>query len=128
VPGLLAHRDARDALFRLDIVEVAGTTKRPVELVAEIYFDLSARLGLPWLRERIAALPADAHWQMLARGAMHDRQRSRGELSPDAAFDHAGHRTAGKDYRGIQSQASGMLVPTPYCHRLQFGVERGTVT
>ena len=74
VPEHLAQRVVTlDTLYStLDIVEVAGTTKRPVELVAEIYFDLSARLGLPWLRERIAALPADAHWQMLARGAMHD--------------------------------------------------------
>jgi glutamate dehydrogenase len=74
VPEQLAQRVVTlDTLYStLDIVEVAGTTKRPVELVAETYFDLSARLGLPWLRERIAALPADAHWQMLARGAMHD--------------------------------------------------------
>jgi glutamate dehydrogenase len=74
VPEGLAQRVVTlDTLYStLDIVEVAGTTKRPVELVAEIYFDLSARLGLPWLRERIAALPANAHWQMLARGAMHD--------------------------------------------------------
>jgi glutamate dehydrogenase len=74
VPEQLAQRVVTlDTLYStLDIVEVAGTTKRPVELVAEVYFDLSARLGLPWLRERIAALPATAHWQMLARGAMHD--------------------------------------------------------
>ena len=56
----------------LDIVEVADTTKRPVELVARIYFDLSTRLGVPWLRDRIAALPADQHWKMLARAAMLD--------------------------------------------------------
>jgi glutamate dehydrogenase len=64
---------ALDALYAtLDIVEVAGATRRPVELVAEIYFGLSTRLGLPWLRERIARLPGEAHWQMLAKGAMHD--------------------------------------------------------
>ena len=56
----------------LDIVEVAGATKRPEELVAAIYFELATRLGLPWLRERIAALPGDAHWQLLARAAMDD--------------------------------------------------------
>ena len=55
-----------------DIVEVAGATKRPVELVAEIYFELSTRLGLPWLRETIASLPGEAHWEMLARTAMDD--------------------------------------------------------
>jgi glutamate dehydrogenase len=62
-----------DALYStLDIVEVAGATKRPVELVAEIYFDLSTRLELPWLGEMIERLPADKHWQMLAKTAMHD--------------------------------------------------------
>jgi len=62
-----------DTLYAtLDIVEVADGTRRPVEIVAEIYFDLAARLGLPWLREMIVALPGQAHWQMLAKGAMLD--------------------------------------------------------
>ena len=64
---------ALDTLYAaLDIVEVADATQRPVETVAEIYFDLATRLGLPWLRDRIAALPGDQHWQMLAKGAMQD--------------------------------------------------------
>jgi glutamate dehydrogenase len=62
-----------DALYStLDIVEVAGATRRPVELVAEIYFELSTQLGLPWLREKIGQLPGDKHWQMLAKAAMQD--------------------------------------------------------
>jgi glutamate dehydrogenase len=62
-----------DTLYAtLDIVEVADSTLRPVEIVAEIYFDLAARLGLPWLREMIVALPGQVHWQMLAKGAMLD--------------------------------------------------------
>jgi glutamate dehydrogenase len=56
----------------LDIVEAADATKRPVELVARIYFDLSTRLGVPWLRDKLAALPADQHWKMLAKAAMLD--------------------------------------------------------
>ena len=40
--------------------------------MAPIYFDLSTRLGVPWLRDKIAALPGDQHWQMLAKGAMLD--------------------------------------------------------
>ena len=74
VPQLLALRVvAFETLYAaLDIVEVAGAAKRPVETVAELYFALATRLGLPWLREKIAALPGDAHWQMLAKGAMQD--------------------------------------------------------
>jgi len=74
VPQPLALRVvAFETLYAaLDIVEVAGAAKRPVETVAELYFALATRLGLPWLREKIAALPGDAHWQMLAKGAMLD--------------------------------------------------------
>jgi len=74
VPQTLAARVvALDSLYStLDITEVADTTKRPVEVVAEIYFVLSTRLGVPWLRERIGTLPDDQHWQKLAKGAMLD--------------------------------------------------------
>jgi glutamate dehydrogenase len=74
VPQALASRlVALDTLYStLDIVEVGDAAKRPVELVAEIYFDVSARLGIPWLRDRITALPEDRHWNMLAKTAMQD--------------------------------------------------------
>jgi glutamate dehydrogenase len=74
VPEELATRVVTlDALYStLDIVEVAAATKRPVELVAEIYFALGTALDLPWLREMIVRLPGDKHWQMLARNAMQD--------------------------------------------------------
>ena len=74
VPGDLAIRVAAlPTLYAaLDIVEVAGTTKHPVENVAAVHFEVAAKLDLPWLDARIAALPATAHWQTLARAAMQD--------------------------------------------------------
>jgi glutamate dehydrogenase len=74
VPEPLATRVVTlDALYpTLDIVEVAAATNRPVELVAEVYFAVATALELPWLREMIERLPADQHWQMLARNAMQD--------------------------------------------------------
>lgn len=74
VPEATALRVAGlEPLFAaLDIAEVATTKQQPVERVAEIYFDLATRLGLPELRDQIAALPADQHWQGLARSAMLD--------------------------------------------------------
>jgi glutamate dehydrogenase len=59
-------------LASLDLAEVAGAAKKPVEAVAAIFFEVGNKLGLSWLRERIAALPGDAHWQILARSAMQD--------------------------------------------------------
>ena len=49
-----------------------GSARWPVTLVAAIYFDLANRLGMPWLRDRISALPGDQHWRALAKGAMQD--------------------------------------------------------
>jgi glutamate dehydrogenase len=74
VPKELAERVVNfAALFStLDIAEVGATARQPVEPVAAVYFDITARLGIAWLRERIAALPGDQHWQMLAKGAMLD--------------------------------------------------------
>jgi glutamate dehydrogenase len=62
-----------DTLYAaLDIIEVADGASRAPESVAELYFELSNKLGLPWLRDRMAALPDGAHWQMLAKEAMQD--------------------------------------------------------
>ena len=74
VPRELAESVVKfDTLYAaLDIAEVAAEAGRPVEPVAAVYFELSNRLGLAWLREKIAALPAAAHWQKLAKSAMGD--------------------------------------------------------
>jgi glutamate dehydrogenase len=74
VPRELALRVAAlDTLFAaLDIIEVAESTGRPVPAVAGVYFKLSAKLGLAWLRDRIGQIPGDSHWQTLAKSAMRD--------------------------------------------------------
>ena len=74
VPKELAVRVVTfDTLYAsLDIAEVTAGAKRPVEQVAAVYFDLGDKLGLSWLREKIAALPGDKHWQLLAKSAMQD--------------------------------------------------------
>ncbi len=74
VPKELAVRVVTfDTLYAaLDIAEVAANAKQPVDPVATVYFDLANKLGLPWMREKIAALPGDQHWQMLAKSAMQD--------------------------------------------------------
>jgi glutamate dehydrogenase len=74
VPAELGRRvAAADTLFAaLDIVEIAESTQRPVPVVAGVYFSLSARLGLGWLRDRIAELPGEGHWQTLAKTSMRD--------------------------------------------------------
>jgi glutamate dehydrogenase len=74
VPADLATRVASlDALYSgLDIIEVASTREETVESVAAIYFALGSRLDLHWLRDQINRLPAESHWQTLAKGALRD--------------------------------------------------------
>jgi glutamate dehydrogenase len=55
-----------------DVVQVARSAKRPVEEAAEVYFDLSDRLQIGRLRDRITALPRDDRWSTMARGALRD--------------------------------------------------------
>lgn len=128
VPRELAeHVVTFDSLYAtLDIAEIAGSARWPAELVAAIYFDLANRLGMPWLRERIAALPGDQHWQMLAKGAMLDDlsslQRSitaavlaaGGEIESPAARVEAWHAANGRSLeRAAQLMGELRAVPAP---------------
>jgi glutamate dehydrogenase len=74
VPAELANRVASlDALFSgLNVIEVASTCGETVEAVAAVYFSLGYRLELHWLRDQIAKLPSETHWQALAQGALRD--------------------------------------------------------
>jgi glutamate dehydrogenase len=74
VPAELAIRVAsQDALFSgLNVIEVASACGETVETVAAVYFALGYRLDLHWLRDQIARLPAETHWQTLAQGALRD--------------------------------------------------------
>ncbi|MFC5826863.1 NAD-glutamate dehydrogenase [Nonomuraea insulae] len=74
VPLELAERAAAmvPAYSTLDLVEVASLTGRPVNEVAEVYFDLADRLQLARLRERIISLPRDNRWNSIARSALRD--------------------------------------------------------
>ncbi|WP_395825357.1 NAD-glutamate dehydrogenase [Collimonas sp.] len=73
VSEVLARRVASAELIGavLDIAEVAASTGRSLELVASVYFALDLNLNFGWMRERVTGLPADTHWQTLARSALH---------------------------------------------------------
>ncbi|HEU5156170.1 MAG TPA: NAD-glutamate dehydrogenase [Streptosporangiaceae bacterium] len=74
VPGDLAECVAMmvPAYSTFDIVEISYVTGRPVEEVAEVYFDLADRLQLARLRERVIALPRGDRWKSMARSALRD--------------------------------------------------------
>ena len=74
VPEPLARRcGGFEALYStFDVVEAAEACGDPVDVVAAVYFELAAALGLDWLRDRIIALPRENRWQTLARAALRD--------------------------------------------------------
>ena len=43
-----------------------------MQSVAAVYYDLGGRLGLDAIAQRIEALPAEGHWQTLAKNALRD--------------------------------------------------------
>ncbi|WP_159940632.1 MULTISPECIES: NAD-glutamate dehydrogenase [unclassified Nocardiopsis] len=74
VPTELAEQVAVmvPAYSTLDLVEIAHRTGRPVEKVAELYFELADRLNISWWRERIIDLPREDRWATTARASLRD--------------------------------------------------------
>ncbi|OOC55296.1 MULTISPECIES: NAD-glutamate dehydrogenase [Nocardiopsis] len=74
VPTELAEQVAVmvPAYSTLDLVEISHRTGRPVEKVAELYFELADRLNISWWRERIIDLPRDDRWATTARASLRD--------------------------------------------------------
>jgi len=72
VPAPLAGRVAVSAALAAapDIVELAETSRQPLEAVAAVHAAIGEKLALPRLRELIGTLPSDGHWQGLAKGAL----------------------------------------------------------
>ena len=74
VPEQLAARIAslEELHSALDLVEVARTARVRIGYAARAYFDLGERIGLTWIKEQIESLPADGHWQGVARGTLRE--------------------------------------------------------
>ncbi|MCB1960351.1 MAG: NAD-glutamate dehydrogenase, partial [Rhodocyclaceae bacterium] len=74
VPEAIAQRVAGlDELYSaLDLVELVDETGRDLATAGRVYFALGGRFDLHWLGRQISALPADTHWQGLARTALRD--------------------------------------------------------
>jgi len=93
VPAPLAAQiGAADRLYSaLDIAEVAEGAHSPLDATSEVHFGVGERLGLEKLRQQIELLPADTHWQSLAKIALADDvadlQRS---IALDAVKGHPG--------------------------------------
>jgi glutamate dehydrogenase len=74
VPDGLATRIASlDTLHcALDLAEVAMASRLKVGYAAKAYFDIGERIGLTWIKDQIETLPAEGHWQAVARSTLGD--------------------------------------------------------
>ncbi len=74
VPEQLATRVASlESLHcALDLVETATAARLPVGFAAKAYFDIGERIGLTWVKDQIETLPAEGHWQAVARSTLSD--------------------------------------------------------
>ena len=74
VPHDIADASAR-ALWAhqaLPIVDLSRTLKRPLDVVAGVYFGLAGVLGLDLVFERVNALDRSTRWDTMARAALRD--------------------------------------------------------
>jgi glutamate dehydrogenase len=56
----------------LDIVELSLVHKVSVVEAARVYFEVGARIGIDWLRDKIEQLSVDGPWQAIARAGLRD--------------------------------------------------------
>jgi glutamate dehydrogenase len=74
VPKDLAqHVGSAERLFSaLDIAEISEGAGSALDVTSDVHFGVGERLGLETLRQQIELLPADSHWQSLAKIALAD--------------------------------------------------------
>jgi glutamate dehydrogenase len=74
VPEVLATRVASLEWLHcsLDLVEASMASRLEIGFAAKVYFDVGERLGLTWIKDQIETLPAEGHWQAVARGTLSD--------------------------------------------------------
>ena len=56
----------------LGIIEAADLTGRPIDQVAQAYFEMGEHLSLNWFMQQVNGLPSTTHWEALARETMRD--------------------------------------------------------
>jgi glutamate dehydrogenase len=68
VPEELAVSIARLEILSsaCDVVRVSNDSKRPLEEVGKLYFEMGAMLRLGWLRRQASRMAATTHWDRLA--------------------------------------------------------------
>jgi glutamate dehydrogenase len=74
VPAQLAQQvgTAERLYSALDVAEIAEAAGSTLAVTGDVHFGVGERLGLEKLRQQIELLPAESHWQALAKIALAD--------------------------------------------------------
>ena len=97
IPEKLARTLVSSQLLKcgLDIVDIAKSARRPVELTAEVYFQLEKILGLDWLQSKIGSLPAKNTWHERSKFSLANSLRDQKAMITRNIISTKSKRTAG---------------------------------
>jgi len=110
VPDGLATRIASlDTLHcALDLAEVAMASRLKVSYAAKAYFDIGERIGLTWIKDQIETLPAEGHWQAVARSTLSDNLYELQRKITAAVLACKGANPAARVDQWLQGHAAGI--------------------
>ena len=100
----------------LNLIDLSEQTEQPLAMVAEYYFDASAKLNSDWLYHTIAALPRENHWQNQACLAIReDTQNLLLDITKQMLVveDASGEAVLEQKLQLVQQQVATMQ---PYAH------------
>jgi glutamate dehydrogenase len=109
VPETLATRLASlDWLHcALDLVETATAARVKIGFAARAYFDVGERIGLTWIKDQVETLPAEGHWQAVARGTLGDNLYELQRKITTAVLACRGAEPAARVDRWLEGRAIG---------------------
>jgi glutamate dehydrogenase len=110
VPDGLATRIASlDTLHcALDLAEVAMAARLKISYAAKAYFDIGERIGLTWIKDQIETLPAEGHWQAVARSTLGDNLYELQRKITAAVLAGKGANPGARVDRWLAAHASGI--------------------
>ena len=103
-----------------DILDISFSTKKPINLVAEIYFRSSKQLGLGWVNQAIDDLPASNDWNQRARFSLAETLRSvQGRLTRQILASDKSKNPESLIKKWMDSNASELSTSKQMLSRLQ---------
>jgi glutamate dehydrogenase len=110
VPDGLATRIASlDTLHcALDLVEVAMAARHKIAYAAKAYFDIGEPIGLTWIKDQIETLPAEGHWQAVARSTLGDNLYELQRKITSAVLTCRGTNPGARVDQWLQGHAAGI--------------------